>query len=721
MGSTVPKVSVITGLCFHLLHACFFEGRCAFLLFVFIGLCVCVSHVSTVPKANNKSRIMLRLLCCALLFVLCGGVSPVIAVPHRCVFDSLPRNVPGETSEGAPASPVSVSVGSDWVPIRIRVFTDNLEAPDGVCSRAGESIDMFPAGRMICQEEDVLTEEKVEILKGVILPEAARMHSERLLVRPLNSPLVVPRFQKQSVCAKFEVPEEHHTDGVPDADMVLYAAAVPTLKMTFAWAMPCATLGSSGRPVVGVINYNPRHIGNTSQHIRVAVHEMAHALGFIAPDMENMRLVTEASGVRGMHRTHIVHSTNTREKARLHYGCTSAPGMELEYMPQVKRQAAGGRSPRLAAPPPAPPSAPPGPSPVSRPVIRRVTKEEGKRATEERRASSRGPRSGLGDHPPGMPPSVGALNEGRRPVNGRRSGIPEGRGAAGSGGVERPTLKLRGPPLPVLASPQAVAGGNAVPGRGGEQTSTDTEFTVEEKQWRPPSWPGLNSHWARRNAKDELMANFVVSGYYTALTMALFADLGYYKVNFEKAEPMGWGSGAGCKLLTEKCVNNGVTSYPEMFCTSLSGGALQCTSDRQSLGSCSLQNIEGIPAEFAYFSTSMGSKREAMMNYCPFIAPANDTGCVDGNEAAMPGSVVGPTSRCLTGEGLQVGDAAVGDVCVDVWCGKGTLSVRYKGSKEWHPCPSGYKLTPTAPFTAGRITCPSFNDVCLTIAAAPRD
>ncbi|ESL09858.1 hypothetical protein TRSC58_02417 [Trypanosoma rangeli SC58] len=152
-----------------------------------------------------------------------------------------------------------------------------------------------------------------------------------------------------------------------------------------------------------------------------------------------------------------------------------------------------------------------------------------------------------------------------------------------------------------------------------------------------------------------------------------------------------------------------------MFCTSLSGGALQCTSDRQSLGSCSLQNIEGIPAEFAYFSTSMGSKREAMMNYCPFIAPANDTGCVDGNEAAMPGSVVGPTSRCLTGEGLQVGDAAVGDVCVDVWCGKGTLSVRYKGSKEWHPCPSGYKLTPTAPFTAGRITCPSFNDVCLTM------
>ncbi|RNE95339.1 surface protease GP63 [Trypanosoma rangeli] len=656
---------------------------------------------------------MLRLLCCALLFVLCGGGGvPVIAVPHRCVFDSLPRNVPGVTPEGEPVSPVRVSVGSDWVPIRIRVFTDNLEAPEGFCSKAGEKINMFLGGQMVCQEEDVLTEEKVEILKSVILPEAAWMHSERLLVRPLNGPLVVPRLPKQSVCAKFEVPEEHHTDGVPDADMVLYAAAVPTLKMTFAWAMPCATLGSSGRPVVGVINYNPRHIVNTSQHIRVAVHEMAHALGFIASDMENMQLVTEVPGVRGMHRAHIVHSANTRKKARVHYGCDSALGMELEYVPQIKRQAAGGQSPRPAVPPPAAA----GSLPASGPVIRRVTREEGERETERRIASRGGPRSGLGDHPPGMPSSMGARNGRGRQGNGRISGSPgKQRGAAGTEGVKQQTLKLRGPPLPVLASPQAVAGGNAVPERGREQTSEGTEFMVVEKQWRPPLWLGLNSHWARRNAKDELMANLVVSGYYTALTMAVFADLGYYKVNFEKAEPMRWGSGAGCKLLTEKCVNNGVTSYPEMFCTSLSGTALRCTSDRQSLGSCLLQNVEGIPAEFAYFSTSMGSKPEALMNYCPFIAPTNGTGCVDGIEAAMPGSVVGPTSRCLTGEGLQVGDVAVGDVCVDVRCGKDALSVRYKGSKEWHPCPSGYKLTPTAPFTAGRITCPSFNDVCLTM------
>ncbi|EAN81541.1 surface protease GP63, putative, partial [Trypanosoma cruzi] len=273
----------------------------------------------------------LRQLCCALLLLLCTGGGLVIAVPHHCVFDRLPRNVGEVTGGEEPASPVTVSVGSDWAPLRIKVFADDLEGLGGFCTRAGEHINMFFGKEMVCQEEDILTEEKVDILENVILPEAAKMHGERLLVRPLDGPLVVPRFREGSVCGKFPVPEEHHTDGVPDADMVLYATAVPTFKPTFAWAMPCATLGPRGRPVVGVINYNPRHIENTSQHIRVAVHEMAHALGFIVTDMEGQALVKREVGVRGRSSVHVVNSRNTLEQARHHYGCESAPGMELEF------------------------------------------------------------------------------------------------------------------------------------------------------------------------------------------------------------------------------------------------------------------------------------------------------------------------------------------------------------------------------------------------------
>ncbi|PWV12033.1 putative surface protease GP63 [Trypanosoma cruzi] len=509
---------------------------------------------------------------------------------------------------------------------------------------------------MVCQEEDILTEEKVDILENVILPEAAKMHSERLLVRPLDGPLVVPRFREGSVCGKFPVPEEDHTDGVPDADMVLYATAVPTFKPTFAWAMPCATLGPRGRPVVGVINYNPRHIENTSQHIRVAVHEMAHALGFIVADMEEQALVKREVGVRGRSSVRVVNSRNTLEQARRHYGCESAPGMELEFVPPMRNPAAPGGRGRGARP-------------------------------GERRER------GGGRSFPDLPGGRGGRGAGRLPAEPMRRRARER------------ILRLRAAQH-ISASTQAAADGTL---------STGTTLTVVEKQWRPPSWLGLMSHWGRRNAKDELMASFVVSGYYTAITMALFTDLGYYKANFEMAEPMSWGSGAGCALLTDKCVTDGATLYPDMFCTDSSDATLRCTSDRQSLGTCAIYQDDNIPPEFQYFATKQGSRRGAMMEYCPFIAPMNGTGCMDGDEAIMPGSVVGPSSRCLTGENLRMGSTVVGDVCVQLRCGEGTLSVRYRGSEEWHPCAPGQTLTPPAPFTAGSIRCPLFSDVCLTM------
>ncbi|PWV01245.1 putative surface protease GP63 [Trypanosoma cruzi] len=336
-------------------------------------------------------------------------------------------------------------------------------------------------------------------------------------------------------------------------------------------------------------------------------------------------------------------------------------------------------------------AAPPVPR---RPVIRTVTEKD--REENEARGNGidlPGPRSGLGDGPPPYPP---------------RTHQGGGRGAAeqpARPGRKAQTLKLRAAQH-ISASTQAAADGTL---------STGTTLTVVEKQWRPPSWLGLMSHWGRRNAKDELMASFVVSGYYTAITMALFTDLGYYKANFEMAEPMSWGSGAGCALLTDKCVTDGATLYPDMFCTDSSDATLRCTSDRQSLGTCAIYQDDNIPPEFQYFATKQGSRRGAMMEYCPFIAPMNGTGCMDGDEAIMPGSVVGPSSRCLTGENLRMGSTVVGDVCVQLRCGEGTLSVRYRGSEEWHPCAPGQTLTPPAPFTAGSIRCPLFSDVCLTM------
>ncbi|EKF98321.1 surface protease GP63, putative, partial [Trypanosoma cruzi] len=49
-------------------------------------------------------------------------------------------------------------------------------------------------------------------------------------------------------------------------------------------------------------------------------------------------------------------------------------------------------------------------------------------------------------------------------------------------------------------------------------------------------------HWKERHARDELMPPAVGAGYYTALTMAAFEDMGYYRVNWSTAEPMSWAT-----------------------------------------------------------------------------------------------------------------------------------------------------------------------------------
>ncbi|EKG07695.1 surface protease GP63, putative,metallopeptidase, putative, partial [Trypanosoma cruzi] len=128
------------------------------------------------------------------------------------------------------------------------------------------------------------------------------------------------------------------------------------------------------------------------------------------------------------------------------------------------------------------------------------------------------------------------------------------------------------------------------------------------------------SHWKRRNAKDELMAAIPGIGYYTALTMAAFEDTGFYKANWGTEEPMSWGNNSGCALLTEKCVINGVTQYPEMFCT-VNSSLLSCTSDRLALGHCTIHLYDvPLPPQFQYFSNpKLGGDSENLMDFCPYI------------------------------------------------------------------------------------------------------
>ncbi|KEG05188.1 surface protease GP63, partial [Trypanosoma grayi] len=158
------------------------------------------------------------------------------------------------------------------------------------------------------------------------------------------------------------------------------------------------------------------------------------------------------------------------------------------------------------------------------------------------------------------------------------------------------------------------------------------------------------------------------------LTLAAFADLGYYQVVWTKAEPMSWGNNSGCEFLKDKkCVENGKSKYPSMFCDKSEEPKLRCTSDRQALGTCAIENHTKLPEMYRYFEKTdgdiqRGGRREDMMDYCPIIVADKGYSCIDGTESKMPGSLVGASSRCVEGNNLKVGDKVVGDVCVRVAC-----------------------------------------------------
>ncbi|SYZ63422.1 GP63 (plasmid) [Leishmania braziliensis MHOM/BR/75/M2904] len=155
---------------------------------------------------------------------------------------------------------------------------------------------------------------------------------------------------------------------------------------------------------------------------------------------------------------------------------------------------------------------------------------------------------------------------------------------------------------PVLSSPTVMA-------KVREQYGCATLEFLELEDTGDASTAG--SHLKGRNAKDELMAATLGAGYYTALTMAVFEDLGFYRADFTKAEVMPWANLASCDFLTNKCMERNITQWPEMFCNSTES-SYRCTSDRLKIGRCSIATYDKpLPTYFRYFTdTSVGGRSE---------------------------------------------------------------------------------------------------------------
>ncbi|EAN87162.1 surface protease GP63 [Trypanosoma cruzi] len=74
-------------------------------------------------------------------------------------------------------------------------------------------------------EDDVVSSENGIILENEVVPAAVHPHADRMLVQPLEGPLIAPPFATGSACSRFTVRAGHCSTGVANADMVLCVAA----------------------------------------------------------------------------------------------------------------------------------------------------------------------------------------------------------------------------------------------------------------------------------------------------------------------------------------------------------------------------------------------------------------------------------------------------------------------------------------------------------------
>ncbi|ESL05237.1 surface protease GP63 [Trypanosoma rangeli SC58] len=222
-------------------------------------------------------------------------------------------------------------------------------------------------------------------------------------------------------------------------------------------------------------------------------------------------------------------------------------------------------------------------------------------------------------------------------------------------------------------------------------------------------------HWKGRNAKEELMSDMDPYMYYSAFTLAAFEDMGVYRANHSMADPLRWGKNSGCGLLENKCLTNGTTDYPAMFCNQdVNDIRMFCTHDRLSMGSCARYTLsQPVAPEYQYFDDPLVGCDYGFMDYCPYVEAAL-TECLNVDvDSTFPGNLIGSSSRCVKGEGLRFDNREIGDVCVNTQCSEGKLKVQFLGDDTWHDCNEGETVAPSGDkWGGGTITCPKYTDVC---------
>ena len=233
----------------------------------------------------------------------------------------------------------------------------------------------------------------------------------------------------------------------------------------------------------------------------------------------------------------------------------------------------------------------------------------------------------------------------------------------------------------------------------------------------------VGSHWESRY----MLGDYMISTDYpdqaiSDITLGLFEDTGFYKVNYYSGGLFKFGKGKGCEFFNKDCIENEKATFEE-FCDT--ANAAMCSSSRTLKSSCYLTTYtSSIPTAYQYFSDPRKGGFPAA-DYCPVPYQAHSSSTYFSNHCQIGSSSlsseynekIGFDSFCFMSSILPSSSTASTSqipICYEVRCDadKNQFTVTIGSSEIACPTEGGTVNAPSG-FT-GSIVCPKYSDICLS-------
>ena len=233
----------------------------------------------------------------------------------------------------------------------------------------------------------------------------------------------------------------------------------------------------------------------------------------------------------------------------------------------------------------------------------------------------------------------------------------------------------------------------------------------------------VGSHWESRY----MLGDYMISTDYpdqaiSDITLGLFEDSGFYKVNYYSGGLFKFCKNKGCEFMSEskKCIENEQATFNE-FCETVKEP--MCTSSRAIKSSCFLVTYKNnLQRKYRYFSDPRKGGFSAA-DYCPVAFEFHDddyyfsTHCQAGESQLSEeyNETLGNNSLCFMSSLLpnssSINQTSLIPICYEVECDTSNKALLIKIGSEIITCdndgipniPSGFK---------GSIICPKYSEIC---------